>query len=418
MTLEPVNSASDESMLGGLIGQISALEKLLAESKPRAPISRKPAKSAPRGYKYDRAPWVGEWIARGPKVKRSEQAYLFDRAKVDLVYRDKVLWAYARQAFSEVRKGSHPTDEQIEISFDDLFQEAMLGLIEAVSHYDYNGASFGAYSKFWIRQRIFQALNTQHLVHIPLNRIQDMRNAGKAIQKADQVLGRTASLVDLQVMCSVNGNLLHTLSSGPRGRRVVGVDEVAEQGMDTVWVDDVRNRMMVPRAPWGSVVFGWSAFRFSSSIDAGLARPIACDRVKKSVLRQDCIDWHDEHREDEWLDLKPSECAGLVRGHYEPRFTHRTAEDDYSDREFASLMQVWLSESLDAREFQIVTEYFGFNGSEESTLEEIGNRLGLTRERIRQLRNRAIGKIQRRFPKDEIRCHFNYLMEAREAALV
>ena len=37
--------------------------------------------------------------------------------------------------------------------------------------------------------------------------------------------------------------------------------------------------------------------------------------------------------------------------------------------------------------------YFGLEGEREHTLEEIGNHLGVTRERIRQLRDRALRRL-------------------------
>jgi RNA polymerase primary sigma factor len=38
--------------------------------------------------------------------------------------------------------------------------------------------------------------------------------------------------------------------------------------------------------------------------------------------------------------------------------------------------------------------YFGLEGEREHTLEEIGNMLGVTRERIRQLRDRALRRLR------------------------
>ena len=51
-------------------------------------------------------------------------------------------------------------------------------------------------------------------------------------------------------------------------------------------------------------------------------------------------------------------------------------------------------EVLDAREKWIVQAYFGLENLERRTLEQIGNEMGLTRERVRQLRNRALNKMR------------------------
>jgi RNA polymerase primary sigma factor len=54
-----------------------------------------------------------------------------------------------------------------------------------------------------------------------------------------------------------------------------------------------------------------------------------------------------------------------------------------------------LLHTLNQREATILTLRFGLDGSEERTLEEIGDKLGVTRERIRQLQNEALSKLRR-----------------------
>ncbi|MBT3341437.1 MAG: RNA polymerase sigma factor RpoD/SigA [Gemmatimonadetes bacterium] len=51
-------------------------------------------------------------------------------------------------------------------------------------------------------------------------------------------------------------------------------------------------------------------------------------------------------------------------------------------------------ESLDERELRIIRLYFGLDGNESMTLEEIGGTMNLTRERVRQLKERALGKLR------------------------
>jgi RNA polymerase primary sigma factor len=50
--------------------------------------------------------------------------------------------------------------------------------------------------------------------------------------------------------------------------------------------------------------------------------------------------------------------------------------------------------ALEPREYQILRAYFGLEGTAPMTLEEIGEAMGVTRERVRQLRNRALKKIR------------------------
>jgi RNA polymerase primary sigma factor len=51
-------------------------------------------------------------------------------------------------------------------------------------------------------------------------------------------------------------------------------------------------------------------------------------------------------------------------------------------------------ETLSPRDAQVLRFYFGLDGGREHTLEEIGNMLGVTRERVRQLRDRALKRLR------------------------
>ena len=58
-------------------------------------------------------------------------------------------------------------------------------------------------------------------------------------------------------------------------------------------------------------------------------------------------------------------------------------------------------EQLDEREKKIINARFGLDGSDPITLEEVGCKFGVTRERIRQLQNIALGKMRRAIHKRE-----------------
>jgi RNA polymerase primary sigma factor len=54
-----------------------------------------------------------------------------------------------------------------------------------------------------------------------------------------------------------------------------------------------------------------------------------------------------------------------------------------------------LLEVLDDREREIIFKRFGLDGGKSKTLEEVGEKFGVTRERIRQLQNIALAKLRR-----------------------
>ena len=68
-------------------------------------------------------------------------------------------------------------------------------------------------------------------------------------------------------------------------------------------------------------------------------------------------------------------------------------------------------EQLDERERSILSNRFGLHGGEPITLEEVGAKMGVTRERIRQLQNNALAKMKRAFNGKEM-VGFSSLMPA------
>jgi RNA polymerase primary sigma factor len=60
-----------------------------------------------------------------------------------------------------------------------------------------------------------------------------------------------------------------------------------------------------------------------------------------------------------------------------------------------------LLDVLDERERKIINSRFGLDGQKPKTLEEVGEKFGVTRERIRQLQNIALHKMRRALSKKE-----------------
>jgi RNA polymerase primary sigma factor len=78
----------------------------------------------------------------------------------------------------------------------------------------------------------------------------------------------------------------------------------------------------------------------------------------------------------------------------------RFVGEDYVDPE-AQIMERFLTEEIELalrtlppRDAKVLRLYFGLDGGREHTLEEIGSMLGVTRERVRQLRDRALNRLR------------------------
>ena len=75
---------------------------------------------------------------------------------------------------------------------------------------------------------------------------------------------------------------------------------------------------------------------------------------------------------------------------------YHTLEQETTHAMVRNFLQV-----LDPRELTILQERFGLNGGPEKTLDDIGRKFGVTRERIRQLQNLALAKLRKQIEKLE-----------------
>ncbi len=77
-----------------------------------------------------------------------------------------------------------------------------------------------------------------------------------------------------------------------------------------------------------------------------------------------------------------------------------TPYEHLEDKTVTKMLQEMVK-TLDAREATILRYRFGLDGGNEKTLEEVGQKFGVTRERVRQIQNIALGKLRRMIEKLE-----------------
>ena len=92
------------------------------------------------------------------------------------------------------------------------------------------------------------------------------------------------------------------------------------------------------------------------------------------------------------LDTPLGDDARLIE--YLPDDSADLPDREASDGNLAESVQAALGE-LRRREATVVRLYFGFDGREPMTLESIGKRLGVTRERVRQIKERALSRLRK-----------------------
>jgi RNA polymerase primary sigma factor len=77
-----------------------------------------------------------------------------------------------------------------------------------------------------------------------------------------------------------------------------------------------------------------------------------------------------------------------------------TPYQDLEDKTVTGMLQEMVKH-LDEREATILRYRFGLDGGSEKTLEEVGEKFGVTRERVRQIQNLALKKLRRMIEKLE-----------------
>ena len=84
------------------------------------------------------------------------------------------------------------------------------------------------------------------------------------------------------------------------------------------------------------------------------------------------------------------------------------ADDDAADpsgvtqsHEVEKLLEHWI-DALSSREKEVLEGRFGLHDREPETLEVLSDRLGLTRERVRQIQNEALVKLKKHMARNGV----------------
>lgn len=81
-------------------------------------------------------------------------------------------------------------------------------------------------------------------------------------------------------------------------------------------------------------------------------------------------------------------------------------DEQYQDETVLTMVESWLGE-LDEKQREVIVRRFGLHGYEAATLEQVGQELGVTRERVRQIQMDALKRLRRTlvsrgFSQDEL----------------
>ncbi|MDX2136341.1 MAG: RNA polymerase sigma factor RpoD/SigA [Saprospiraceae bacterium] len=128
----------------------------------------------------------------------------------------------------------------------------------------------------------------------------------------------------------------------------------------------------------------------------------------------------------ELLDMSPREVQTMMRSTL--RHVSLDAPLGNSDESEATMLDVFMPEGaeepdldlmaeslreevaqglsiLSPREIEVIASYYGLSGYKQLTLEEIGETYGLTRERVRQIKERAIRRLRKSYNRNALRSY-------------
>ncbi len=301
----------------------------------------------------------------------------------------------------------------------DLIEEGNLGLLRAVEGYDPSHETrFSTYASWWIKQAIKRALiNSVQSIHIPAYMVEEISRWKQATAELEDKLGRPATMEEMCQHLEIKPRKARiirkairaisnparateeeeglTLSEMIADEKTPRPDELLFNESDASSVRDVLAKLDERESTILRLRFGLDGNRLMELTDvAGQAevevREI-CERVNRAV--RDCGD--------EVL----QKAIGLMFYASRPEATLLDSLAEQLGCSVAFLRQRLQSlyDSLEGEEHAWVGMRFGLVPQEGMTLKEIGKKIGLTRERVRQIEHGALEKMNRMMSEEEDR---------------
>lgn len=238
-------------------------------------------------------------------------------------------------------------------SIGDLIQYGNEGLIKAASRFDpTRGFKFISYAVWWIRQRIIQAISDEgRSVRLPSNQHGRLNKSKAVASYLQQLHGREPSTEEI-LHEMVKRDVTHQLTTK------MGLDELSAEFERHMAIEFEKELKKAERSNYTLV-----------QLQVASTQPMSLD----SYVNNDNQDMR-------FID----------------RLESGSFERQERDLQLADIRKRLSSqmEMLSPREREVINRTYGLDGKPAATLEEMSSEFELTRERVRQIREKAMRRLR------------------------
>ena len=309
-----------------------------------------------------------KYIAKNYKLlkSREEELELISKYRQtnDKEYKDKFINSNLKLVVAmALKRHKHLHFIGKKIDLQDLIQAGNIGLLKAFDGFDENkGFKFSTYAKWWINAEILDYISSETgTIKIPIKMFLDINRINRFKEEYIYKHGTAPSNKEIMKYMEIDEEEFDKLRKAEMISNVVSYDIPIQSNIDLEDNIDITD-----------------IIKTTSEIEY-----LEEQEVKEVPLPYDDLEKINYDDEINAIDLVPDEESINI-------------EDAIIEDAFTEQMLAYAKKTLNKNENKVIQETCGFNEEqEEKTFTEIGKKLNVTHERIRQIEIDAIYKLQK-----------------------